>query len=155
MARLSDRKKKRIVADYVEDGNYRAVGRKHNVSANTVKNLVLAHPDVAQKCAQKKKQIESDILAELDSRAGKVLEFYDAGLQRLLEVVKDCKDPQRLAMAMGILIDKQTRGRELGFKQDEVDIRKREVAVKEALAAKESDADNSLIDDWLEGIENE
>ena len=71
------------------------------------------------------------------------------------EIIPESKDPQRIAMALGILIDKQTRKTELGFKQDEIDIRKREVAVKEAQAAKENDADNSLIDDWLAGIEDE
>ena len=38
---LTDREKKKIIADYVELESYNAVAKKHNVSATTVKNTVL------------------------------------------------------------------------------------------------------------------
>jgi len=131
VARLSDKQKKQIVADYVETGSYRATARNHGVSANTVKSLVSANPETAQKCADKKEQVEADILAELDSRASKVLDLYDKGLDRIAQVITETKDPQRIAMALGILIDKQTKRTELSFRQTEVDVKRRELALKE------------------------
>ena len=38
--KLTDKKKKLIIADYIECGNYSEVARKHNVSDTTVRKLV-------------------------------------------------------------------------------------------------------------------
>ena len=54
---LTDREKKKIIADYVELESYNAVAKKHNVSATTVKNTVLKNNDSVKKCEQKKNRI--------------------------------------------------------------------------------------------------
>ena len=41
-ARLTDRQKKKILADYVQTNNYCATAKINGVSATTVKNLVRA-----------------------------------------------------------------------------------------------------------------
>ena len=38
--KLTDKQKKKIIADYMENGNYRETGRINNVSDNTVRNIV-------------------------------------------------------------------------------------------------------------------
>ena len=53
-ARLTDKRRKKIVADYLELGSYRATGRKNNVSAGTVKRIVEECDDIEQKVSQKK-----------------------------------------------------------------------------------------------------
>lgn len=53
-ARLTDKQKKKIIADYVESGSYRATAKKFGVSDNTVKKICNENADIAQKCAQKK-----------------------------------------------------------------------------------------------------
>ena len=53
-ARLTDRQKKKILADYLGSGSYRATARKNKVNASTVKRVVEASDDFEQKAAQKK-----------------------------------------------------------------------------------------------------
>ena len=49
-ARLTDRQKKKILADYVQTNNYCATAKINGVSATTVKNLVRANADIVEKC---------------------------------------------------------------------------------------------------------
>ena len=53
-ARLTDRQKKKILADYVQTNNYCATAKINGVSATTVKNIVLANAEIVRKCEQKK-----------------------------------------------------------------------------------------------------
>ena len=46
-ARLTDRQKKKIIADYIQLESYNAVGRMNDVSPNTVKNIVKGNEDIA------------------------------------------------------------------------------------------------------------
>lgn len=55
-ARLTDRQKKKILADYVQTNNYCATARMNNVSATSVKNLVRGNADIVEKCEQKRKR---------------------------------------------------------------------------------------------------
>jgi hypothetical protein len=48
-ARLTDRQKKKILADYVQTNNYCATAKINGVSATTVKNLVRANADIINK----------------------------------------------------------------------------------------------------------
>ena len=65
-ARLTDRQKKKIVADYLELGSYRAAGRKNKVSDGTVKRVVMESGDIEQKIAQKKDENTADIFGNCD-----------------------------------------------------------------------------------------
>ena len=106
-ARLTDRKKKKIIADYVQLNNYCAVAKINNVSATTVKNIVLASADFVEKCEQKKEENTADVLAYMDEHKDLVCSFIGKGLEML-------NDPKKLAAAnlsqittaMGTLIDK-------------------------------------------------
>ena len=106
-ARLTDRQKKKIVADWVEMQSYNAVAKKHGVTHQTVKRIVDASPDISEKVQQKKEENTSDILAYMDSRKELVCSFIGKGLEML-------NDPDKLAAAnlsqittaMGTLIDK-------------------------------------------------
>ena len=53
-ARLTDKQKKKIIADYTENGSYRATARMNGVSTDTVKRIVLADGEIVQKATQKK-----------------------------------------------------------------------------------------------------
>lgn len=106
-ARLTDRQKKKIIADYVQLNNYCAVAKINNVSATTVKNIVLASADFVEKCEQKKEENTADVLAYMDEHKDLVCSFIGKGLEML-------NDPKKLAAAnlsqittaMGTLIDK-------------------------------------------------
>lgn len=62
-ARLTDRQKKKILADYVQTNNYCATAKINGVSATTVKNLVRANADIVEKCEQKKEENTADVMA--------------------------------------------------------------------------------------------
>ena len=106
-ARLTDRQKKKIIADYVQINNYCAVAKINNVSATTVKNIVLASADFVEKCEQKKEENTADVLTYMDEHKDLVCSFIGKGLEML-------NDPKKLAAAnlsqittaMGTLIDK-------------------------------------------------
>lgn len=106
-ARLTDKQKKKIIADYVECGSYNATAKKNGVSVNTVKKIVNENANIAQKCKQKKEQNTADMLAYMESRKEQAKEILDTYLETL-------KDPEKIAAAklsevattMGIMIDK-------------------------------------------------
>ena len=79
-ARLTDKQKKKIVADYLELGSYNAVSKIHGISRQTVKNVVLSSTDIGQKLQQKKDENTTDILAYMESKRGVVCEIIEKGL---------------------------------------------------------------------------
>lgn len=106
-ARLTDRQKKKIVADYLELGSYNAVSKIHGISRQTVKNAVLSSTDIGQKLQQKKDENTTDILAYMESRRGVVCEIIEKGLAALndLDKLKEAS-PSQITTALGTLIDK-------------------------------------------------
>ena len=106
-ARLTDKKKKKIVADYLESGSYRATAKKNGVSDNTVKRIVIDCGDFEQKVAQKKEQNTVDILAYMESQKGIVCEILQKGLAALNSPEKLAEaSPSQITTALGTLIDK-------------------------------------------------
>lgn len=55
---LNDKQKKKIIADYATMGTYASVARKHKVSEQTVRRVVLRDPETAEKVAQKKNKTQ-------------------------------------------------------------------------------------------------
>ena len=114
-ARLTDKQKKKIVADYLELGSYRAAGRKNSVSDGTVKRVVNECGDIRQKIEQKKEQNTADILAYMESKRQEVCGIIDIGLSVLPDKIKDARTASEVTTAMGTLIDKFTaNGRGMG-----------------------------------------
>lgn len=114
-ARLTDKQKKKIVADYLLLGSYRAAGRKNGVSDGTVKRIVNECGDIRQKIEQKKEQNTADILAYMDSKRQEVCGIIDIGLSVLPDKIKDARTASEVTTAMGTLIDKFTaNGRGMG-----------------------------------------
>ena len=108
-ARLTDRQKKKIIADYLDLGSYNAVAKIYGVSRQTVKNVVTADPEIGRKLQQKKEENTADILAYMDSKRGIVCEILGKGLEALNDPDK-LKEatPAQITTAMGTLIDKWT-----------------------------------------------
>lgn len=106
-ARLTDRQKKKILADYVQLGSYNATAKLNGCSLNTVKKLVQANADIAELCNRKKEENTADVMAYMDAHKDLVCSFIGKGLEML-------NDPDKLASAnlsqittaMGTLIDK-------------------------------------------------
>jgi len=108
-ARLTDKQKKKIVADYLETGSYRATARKNRIADGTVKRIVLECSDIEQKVAQKKEENTADILAYMESQKGLVCEIIGKGLAALNDPEKLAEaTPAQITTALGTLIDKWT-----------------------------------------------
>ena len=107
MAKLTDRQKKKIIADYVSCQNYAEVSRKYQLSATTIKRVVQADPSSLEKVAQKKEQNTQDMLAYLDGKRERVQLFIDRCLEALLDPEKMQKARLvEITTAMGTVIDK-------------------------------------------------
>ena len=108
-ARLTDKQKKKIIADYVQLGSYNAVAKLNGVSDKTVKSIVIADPDFTEKSEQKKDQHTEDILAYMESQKSLVCEIIGKGLMALNDPEKLSKaNPAQITTALGTLIDKWT-----------------------------------------------
>lgn len=106
-ARLTDRQKKKIVADYLETESYNAVAKMNGVSKDTVKRIIQNCENFAQKAQQKKEDNTTDILAYMESQRGMVCEIIGKGLTVLNdeEKLKEAT-PAQITTAIGTLIDK-------------------------------------------------
>ena len=67
-ARLTDKQKKKIVADYLELGSYNATAKKNRTTHQTVKRIVTESPEMSKKLQQKKEENTADILAYMESQ---------------------------------------------------------------------------------------
>lgn len=106
-ARLTDRQRKKILADYVQLGNYCATAKINGVSATTVKNIVLANAEFLEKCEQKKEENAADVLAYMESQKKVVCEIIGKGLAALNDPEKLAgASPSQITTALGTLIDK-------------------------------------------------
>ena len=108
-ARLTDRQKKKILADYVQTNNYCATAKINGVSANTVKKIVLTNADIAEKLVQKKEENTADVLAYMESQRDVVCQIIGKGLAVLNDPAKLAEaTPSQITTAIGTLIDKWT-----------------------------------------------
>lgn len=106
-ARLTDKQKKKIVADYVQLGSYNAVAKLNGVSDKTVKSVIMANPDFTEKSEQKKEENTADILAYMESQKQLVCEIIGKGLMALNDPEKLASaNPSQITTALGTLIDK-------------------------------------------------
>ena len=107
--RLTDREKKRIIADYAELENYSAVAKANGVSDNTVRKIVSLNSEISEKIELKKEQNTADILEHMEQKRDKVCSIMDKYLDALLDDEKIAKaTPAQLTTALGTLIDKFT-----------------------------------------------
>ena len=91
-ARLTDKQKKKIVADYLETQSINATAKKNNVSWGTVRSVLDGMGEIEEKLEQKKEQNTVDILAYMESQKGIVCEILQKGLAAL-------NSPEKLAEA--------------------------------------------------------
>lgn len=108
-ARLTDKQKKKILADYAQIGNYSAVAKLNGVSDKTVRNMVLKNPEISKKFEQKKEQNTADILEYMESQKEDVCDFLGLAMNQLRNPKKlEKAQLQQIATTMAIVIDKYT-----------------------------------------------
>ena len=108
-ARLTDRQKKKIVADYSRLESYTAAAKINGVSHHTVKACVEQYPEFTEQFRAKKEQNTEDVLAYLESQRGLVCDIIGLGLKTLNDPEKLAgATPSQITTMIGTLIDKWT-----------------------------------------------
>ena len=106
-ARITEVRRKKILADYLETENYRETGRRNGVSDVTVRKLVMENSDFKRAIEAKKEQDEADIIAYMYSKRDKVCKIIALGLDALADPEKlRGATPAQITTALGTLIDK-------------------------------------------------
>lgn len=107
-SRLTDKQKKKILADYLDTGSYNATAERNGVCGHTVKRIVSECPEFSEKLEQKKAENTADILAYMESKRNRVCDILETGLRVLPDKIENAKTASEVTTAMGTLIDKWT-----------------------------------------------
>ena len=110
MAKLTDRQRKKIIAEYVDGGtSQRKLAEKYGVSPYLIRSILRDDKKLTQKIARKKEENTKSILAFMDSQKNDVCEL----LKKLLNAINDpakiaATSLSQLATTFGIIVDKFT-----------------------------------------------
>lgn len=118
MAKLTDKQKKKIIADYIENQNFCETARMNNVSDMTVKRLIESNENksVLEKVEQKKLENTQTTLEYMEEQHQTKKEIIDNLLKAINEKSKNVDmftNVRDLATAYGILIDKELKYAEI------------------------------------------
>jgi len=109
LAKLTDKQKKKIIAESVNGSSIRALASKYGVSTTTIQRVLKSDTELTQKVAQKKAENAVSILAFMDSKKNDVCALIDKLLAAMADDDKlAAATVNQLATAMGIVIDKYT-----------------------------------------------
>ena len=116
MAKLTDKQKKKIIADYVETQNYSETARLNNVSDMTVKRLVDDNEEVLKIVEQKKQENTQSTIEYMQTQHESKKRILDKILKAIeekadnIDMFTNIKD---LATAYGIILDKELKFMEM------------------------------------------
>lgn len=119
-ARLTDKQKKKIVADYLENQSYSATARLNGVTHQTVKRIVQETPDFIDNLQRKKEENTADIIAYMESKRQAVCDIIEVGLKVLPQKIQDARTASEVTTALGTLIDKFTMSGKQGAEVEDL-----------------------------------
>lgn len=138
MAKLTDKQKKKIIADYVENQNYSETARMNNISDKTVKRIIDAEKDVVEKVEKKKQENTQTTIEYMQTQHETKKRILDKILKAIeektdnIDMFTNVKD---LATAYGIILDKELKVLEIQKQQTD-------------------NKNNGVLDDLMEAIKN-
>ena len=116
LPKLTDRQKKKIIADYVDNGNYSETARINGVNKSTVQRLISKNQEVQQKAQEKKEENTQDMLQYLESKKEdkkRVIELCFKALEDKLATPDMFTSVRDIAMVYGIIVDKDLKIKEI------------------------------------------
>jgi hypothetical protein len=119
---LSDKQRKKIIADFTNIQNYSEVARMNNVTDTTVKRIVSNNKEILEKVEQKKEENTKDILEYMDSIYDKQKNIIDLSLSALEEKLKNpdmFTNVKDIATVYGVIFDKALKYKEIKTKSNE------------------------------------
>ena len=106
-ARLTDKQKKKIIADRADGLSIRQLASKYHTSTTTIHRTLNSDPETERIVTQKKEENTADILAYMESKKNVVCEIIGIGLDVLCDPEKlKTANPSQITTALGTLIDK-------------------------------------------------
>lgn len=112
LAKLTDKEKKMIIADYINNQSFSETARLHNVNASTVKRLIdSGYGDVQRLAKEKRDENTQDMLQFLVSQYGEKQKL----IKKLLKAMDEKSDNadlctlKELSTAYGIIMDKEIK----------------------------------------------
>ena len=124
--KLTDKQKKKIIADYMENGNYRETARINSVAVDTVRRIILKNKnnqDFVKKSTEKKEENTKDILEYMDSIVKDQKEVIDLSLQVLKDKLKSpdlFTNVRDVATVYGVIFDKALKYKEMKLREEEM-----------------------------------
>ena len=121
--KLTDKQKKKIIADYMENQNYSETGRLNNVSNKTVERLVKNNEEVSNKVKEKKEENTKDILQYMDNIAEKQKKIIDLSLEVLEQKLSNpdlFTNIRDVAIVYGTIFDKSLKYKEMKLREEEM-----------------------------------
>jgi hypothetical protein len=116
LAKLTDKQKKKIIADYVETQNYSETARRNNVSDVTVKDVVTKNETTLKILEQKKQENTQSTIEYMQTQHESKKRILDKILKAIeekadnIDMFTNIKD---LATAYGIILDKELKFMEM------------------------------------------
>ena len=108
-ARLTDKQKKKIIADRADGLSIRQLASKYRTSTTTVHRALKSDPETEQRVTQKKEENTADILEYMESKKDVICKIIGIGLDVLSDPEKlATANPSQITTALGTLIDKWT-----------------------------------------------
>lgn len=118
--KLTDKQKKKIIADYIECGNYSKVAEMNDVNASTVKRLCDSDydKDLQEKAKRKKEENTLSTLEYMNTQHETKKRILNKLLNSIELKAEDIKNIDKmnikdLATAYGIILDKELKVLEL------------------------------------------
>lgn len=123
--KLTDKQKKKIIADYIENQNFSETARINKVDKSTVKRLVDSGyaKDLQQKATQKKEENTKDILEYMDNIAEKQKKIIDLSLEVLEQKLSNpdlFTNIRDVAIVYGTIFDKSLKYKEMKLREEEI-----------------------------------
>ena len=122
--KLTDKQKKKIIADYMENNNYSETARLNGgISPNTVKTIVNKDEKTEKICKKKKEENTKDILVYIDSIVKDQKEVIDLSLQLLKDKLSSpdlFTNIRDVAIVYGTIFDKSLKYKEMKLREEEM-----------------------------------
>lgn len=114
MTKLTDKEKKRMIADYIDCQNYSEVARKYKRSIETIRKVVKADSTSREKLKRKKEENTLDTLDYIMSLKEQKTRLLNKLLNAMENKVDDTNNKIKqnmkdLATAYGIILDKDMK----------------------------------------------
>ena len=126
--KLTDKQKKKIIADYVDNNNYSETARINNISETSVRRIVKGNEGITEKVEQKKEENTQDMFKYIETKnkeKKKIIDLCFKALNDKLEKTDMFTNVKDIITVYGILIDKELKFKELEIKRQELNSNKK------------------------------